>query len=58
MYSNYFVNLVSAMIAMVVAVIVYFVMLVKIGGASESEIRRIPKAYLLVNVMKKLRIMK
>ena len=58
MYTNYFVNLVSAMVAMVVAVIVYFVMLVKIGGASESEIRRIPKAYLLVNVMKKLKIMK
>jgi stage V sporulation protein B len=58
MYTNYFVNLVSAMVAMIVAVIVYFVMLVKIGGASESEIRRIPKAYLLVNVMKKLRIMK
>ena len=58
MYSNYFVNLFSAMLAMVVAVIVYFVMLVKIGGASESEIRRIPKAYLLVNGMKKLKIMK
>ncbi|WP_029233337.1 putative polysaccharide biosynthesis protein [Butyrivibrio sp. VCB2006] len=58
MYSSYFVNLFSAMVAMVLAVIVYFVVLIRIGGASESEIRRIPKAYLLINIMKKLRILK
>ncbi len=49
---------ISVIPAIVVAVIVYFVMLIALRGVSEQELRGFPKGYLLVKVAKKCRLMK
>lgn len=51
-------NIVALIPAILVAVLVYFVVLVKIGGVSETELRGIPKGYMLVKAAKKLHLMK
>ncbi len=58
MYSSYFVNLIAAIVAMIVAIVVYFVVLIRTGGASENEIRRIPKGYVLVRILKKVKVIR
>ena len=44
--------------AVLVAVLVYFVMLIVMRGVTEQELRGFPKGYLLVRVAKKCRLMK
>lgn len=48
---------IATLAALVVAVIVYFVSLIKIGGVNESELKRFPKGGLLVKVFKKLHLL-
>lgn len=49
---------ISVIPAIIVAVIVYFVMLILLRGVTEQELRGFPKGYLLVKVAKKCRLMK
>jgi len=51
-------NLLAFVPALVVAVVVYFVLLVVLGGVTESELRAMPKGYLLVKVMKKTKLLR
>ena len=55
--SEYFVNLIATSIAIFIAIIIYFVVLIKSGGASEEDIRRFPKGATLVKILKKLRLL-
>ena len=55
--SDYFVNLIATAIAILVAIFVYFIVLIKSGGASEEDIRRFPKGTSIVRLLKKLRIL-
>ena len=55
--SDYFVNLFSTLIAVLFAVFIYFVVLIKSGGASEEDIRRFPKGAGIVSIFKKIRIL-
>ena len=57
MTSAYFINLISTLIAVGVAVCVYFVVLIKSGGASEGDIRRFPKGKSIVSILKKAKIL-
>jgi stage V sporulation protein B len=43
--------------ALVVAVLVYFVMMLVLRGLTEEELRGFPKGYLLVKLAKKCRLM-
>lgn len=47
----------STVVALIVAVGVYFVVLIKIGGVNEEELRRFPKGGMLVRAAKKLHLM-
>ncbi len=58
MYSNYFVNLIAALVAVAVAVFVYFAVLIRSGGATETEIKRFPKGATIASILKKLKILK
>lgn len=49
---------ISVIPAVLVAVIVYFVMLILMGGLTEQEMRGFPKGYLLVKVAKNCKLMK
>lgn len=49
---------VSVIPAILIAVIVYFAMLILMGGLTEQEMRGFPKGYLLVKAAKKCRLMK
>lgn len=49
---------ISVVIAIVLAVAVYFVMLLLLRGISEEELRGFPKGYLLVRLAKRCRLMK
>lgn len=49
---------ISVVIAIFVAVCVYFIMLLLFRGISEEELRGFPKGYLLVKVAKKCRLMR
>lgn len=49
---------ISVVIAILLAICVYFVMLLLFRGLSEEELRGFPKGYLLVNLAKKCRLMK
>ena len=51
-------NVISVMVAIVIAVCVYFVMLIAFRGVDEKELRSIPKGYLIVKVAKKCRLMR
>lgn len=48
---------ISVLPAVVVAVMVYFVMLIVLRGVNEQELRGFPKGYLLVKLAKKCRLM-
>jgi stage V sporulation protein B len=54
--SDYFVNLFATMIAVIFAVFVYFMVLIKSGGASEEDILRFPKGTAIVSLLKKIHI--
>ena len=51
-------NLISVIPAILVAVIVYFVLLILFKGVNEEELRGMPKGYLLVRAAKKMRLMR
>lgn len=51
-------NVLSIVPAIGVAICVYFVMLIVLKGISESELRSIPKGYLLVKLAKKCHLMR
>lgn len=51
-------NIVALAASIVVAVIVYFVILIKIGGVTEKELKALPKGTLLVRVAKKMHLMR
>lgn len=57
MGSEYFVNLLATIIAILVAIFVYFIVLIKSGGASEEDIRRFPKGGSIASILKKIRIL-
>ena len=57
MGSEYFVNLIACAIAIMVAVFVYFVVLIRSGGASEGDIKRFPKGGSIVSILKKIRVL-
>ena len=50
-------NIISLIVAVVFAVVIYFVLVILMKGMSEEELRAIPKGYLLVKVAKKLKLM-
>lgn len=51
-------NIVSLVPAIIFAVMVYFVLLILLKGMTESELRAMPKGYLLVKIAKKCRLLK
>lgn len=53
----YFSNLAATMIAVLVAMFVYFAVLIKSGGASEDDIKRFPKGAKIAQILKKIRIL-
>ena len=50
-------NVLSLLVAIAIAVMVYFACLILFKGMTESELRAMPKGYLLVKVAKRLRLM-
>ncbi|WP_026509406.1 putative polysaccharide biosynthesis protein [Butyrivibrio sp. LC3010] len=56
--NDYFVNLISVAVAIFVAVIVYAVGMVRTKGVTERELLQFPKGSKLVNILKKVRIIK
>ncbi len=55
--SEYFVNLFSTFVSVVFAVFIYFLVLIKSGGASEDDIMRFPKGASIVSLLKKIKIL-
>lgn len=55
--SDYFANLIATFIAIIAAIFVYFVVLIKSGGASEEDIKRLPKGRSVALLLRKLRIL-
>ena len=51
-------TVISVIPAIVIAVCVYFVMLIMFRGVTEQELRSIPKGYMIVKVAKKCRLMR
>ncbi len=54
---DYFVNLISTIIAVFAAVFVYFLILIKSEGASEEDIKRFPKGTAIAGLLKRIRIL-
>jgi len=52
------VNLVALGIAVVIAVLVYFVLIIMLQAVKEDELRSMPKGYLLVKMGRKMRLLK
>ncbi len=50
-------NVISLIPAILVAVVVYFVLLILFRGVDEAELRAMPKGYMLVKMAKKCRLM-
>ena len=51
-------NVISVVPSILVAVVVYFVLLILFKGVDEEELRGMPKGYLLVRMAKKMRLMR
>lgn len=51
-------NSVCTVVAIVVAVITYFVLIIKFGGLREEEMRQLPKGEMLIRAAKKLRLIR
>ena len=51
-------NAVATIVSIIVGVAVYAVALLLMKGLTEEDLKRFPKGYLLVNIAKKLRLMK
>ena len=54
--SEYFINLFSTIVSIAVAIPIYFVVLIKSGGASEEDIKRFPKGASIAKILKRLRL--
>lgn len=48
----------ATIVSIIVGVAVYAVALLLMKGLTEEDLKRFPKGYLLVNIAKKLRLMK
>ena len=57
MGSDYFENLIATMIAVFVAIFVYFAVLIKSGGATEEDILRFPKGRSIASMLKKIKLL-
>lgn len=57
MGGEYFINLFSTLIASFFAIFIYFVVLIKSGGANEDDIKRFPKGASIAKLLKILRIL-
>ncbi len=57
LYALTHINVLSLFVAVVLAVMVYFACLIIFKGMTESELRAMPKGYLLVRVAKRFRLM-
>ena len=55
--SEYFRNLFATLIAVVIAVFVYFIVLIKSGGASEDDIKRLPKGIAIAGLLKRVKFL-
>ena len=53
----YFLNLICAGISILVAIFVYFAVLIKIGGAAREDILKFPKGRSLVRALEKIRLL-
>ena len=51
-------NVISLIPAIMIAVVIYFVLLILFRGINEEELKAMPKGYMLVRVAKKCRLMK
>jgi len=51
-------NVVCLAIAVVIAVMVYFVLVIKFGGMNEEELKKLPKGRSIYHIAKKLRLMR
>lgn len=49
--------LISTMVSVILAIIIYFILLILMKGVSESEIRQLPKGGTLFGILKKLHLM-
>ncbi len=58
LYTNYFVNLAGFIVAAVFGAFVYFSLLIRTGGASEADIRKLPKGATIASILKKLHILR
>ena len=58
LYTLVSINIIALTVAVMVAVFVYFVLVIKMGAVEEDELRSMPKGYLLLKVAKKMRLMK
>jgi stage V sporulation protein B len=56
MGSEYFVNLISTIIAVFAGITVYFLVLIKTGGASREDIKRFPKGNSIVALLERIHI--
>jgi stage V sporulation protein B len=54
---EYLVNLIALMPAIFAAIWVYALLLIRLGGIGENDIRRLPKGRLMVGFLKKIRIL-
>ena len=50
-------NIVALIVSIAIACIVYFVLIIKIGAVTESELRSMPKGHLLVKIAKKCKLL-
>jgi stage V sporulation protein B len=50
-------NLLSLLCSILVAVFIYFVLIIKLGGAGEEEIKRIPKGDKLIKLAKRIKLL-
>ena len=53
----YFLNLICAGISILVAIFVYFAVLIKIGGAAREDILKFPKGRSLVKALEKIKLL-
>ena len=53
----YFNNLIASVAAIAVAIIVYFAVLIKIGGLTREDLLQVPKGAKVVGVLQKMRLM-
>ena len=53
----YFNNLIASVAAIAVAIIVYFAVLIKIGGLTREDLLQVPKGTKVVSVLQKVKLM-